>query len=153
MLCLWTFCHVSFPLFFFFFLTEENSSASSSFMFFSSFQSNLLAEGLGNQVGWGHVWNRFSGPLSCRNQSNQCALTPLVPPAWWDGLWQSPTPRDIHKMEAFGVLLSGLGTVDDDDNHLRSFCALKKKVAVTVTIIWRLELYLLILQYHDVRLS
>lgn len=124
-----------FLFFFFFFLTEENSSASSSFMFFSSFQSNLLAEGLGNQVGWGHVWNRFSGPLSCRNQSNQCALTPLVPPAWWDGLWQSPTPRDIHKMEAFGVLLSGLGTVDDNDNHLRSFCAVKKKVAVTVTII------------------
>ncbi|KAJ6302279.1 hypothetical protein OIU77_016378 [Salix suchowensis] len=78
----------------------ENSNGS-SFSFLSSFQSNLLADGLRLQVGWGHVWNRFAGPLSCKNQPNQCAFTPLLPPAWWDGLWQSPIPRDVRRLEAF----------------------------------------------------
>ncbi|KAF2322930.1 hypothetical protein GH714_032137 [Hevea brasiliensis] len=94
----------------------ENSTGS-SFSFLSSFQSNLLTGGLKLQVGWGHVWNRFAGPLSCRNQPNQCAFTPLLPPAWWDGLWQSPIPRDIRRLMAFGIKLSGFGTVDEA--HLR----------------------------------
>ncbi|XP_059642467.1 uncharacterized protein LOC132284384 isoform X2 [Cornus florida] len=111
----------------------ENSSAGSSFSFLSSFQSNLLSEGLGNQVGWGHVWNRFAGPLSCHNQSNQCALTPLLPPAWWDGLWQSPTPRDVRRMDAYGIRLSGFGTFDE--NYLESFCNSKKNVVLTVPLI------------------
>ncbi|XP_021895748.1 uncharacterized protein LOC110813061 [Carica papaya] len=110
----------------------ENST-SSSFSFLSSFQSNLLREGLKLQVGWGHVWNRFAGPLSCQNQSNQCAFTPLLPPGWWDGIWQSPIPRDIRKLSAYGVELSGLGTVDE--NELRSFCSSKKRKAVTITLI------------------
>lgn len=110
-----------------------NSSDSSSFSFLSSFQSSLLSEGLENQVGWGHVWNRYAGPLSCRNQSNQCALTPLLPPAWWDGLWQSPISRDIHRMEAYGIRLSGFGTFDE--KHLYSFCNSKKSVVVNVPLI------------------
>uniref|UniRef100_A0A2C9W0W8 Fucosyltransferase n=1 Tax=Manihot esculenta TaxID=3983 RepID=A0A2C9W0W8_MANES len=110
----------------------ENSTGS-SFSFLSSFQSNLLTDGLKLQVGWGHVWNRFAGPLSCRNQSNQCALTPLLPPAWWDGLWQSPIPRDVHRLKAFGIKLSGFGTVDE--YHLRSFCSSKKSTVKTVLII------------------
>ncbi|RVW45181.1 hypothetical protein CK203_067600 [Vitis vinifera] len=77
-------------------MLKENTSSSWNFSFFSSFQSNLLVEGLVTQVGWGHVWNRFAGPLSCHSQSNQCAHTPLLPPAWWDGLLQSPIPRDIR---------------------------------------------------------
>ncbi|KAK9271969.1 hypothetical protein L1049_002336 [Liquidambar formosana] len=110
----------------------ENSSTGSSFSFFSSFHSNLLSEGLKNQVGWGHVWSRFAGPLSCQNQSNQCALTPLLPPAWWDGLWQSPIPRDIRKMEAYGIQLSGFGTFDE--NYLRSFCDSKKNAVIIMPI-------------------
>ncbi|KAL2505464.1 hypothetical protein Adt_21085 [Abeliophyllum distichum] len=112
---------------------EENSSTLSSITFFSSFHSNLLSGGLRFQVGWGHIWNRFAGQLSCHNQSNQCALTPLLPPAWWDGLWQSPLPRDIRRMEAYGVRLSGFGTFDDD--RLNSFCSSRKNVVVTVPLI------------------
>ncbi|KAJ9189738.1 hypothetical protein P3X46_000994 [Hevea brasiliensis] len=110
----------------------ENSTGS-SFSFLSSFQSNLLTDGLKLQVGWGHVWNRFAGPLSCRNQSNQCAFTPLLPPAWWDGLWQSPIPRDVRRLVAFGIKLSGFGTVDE--NHLQSFCSSKKSTVKTMLII------------------
>ncbi|XP_063948643.1 uncharacterized protein LOC108216077 isoform X2 [Daucus carota subsp. sativus] len=112
----------------------ENSSASSSFSFFSSFQSSLLTEGLRNQIGWGHVWSRFAGPLSCHNQTTQCAYTPLLPPAWWDGLWQSPLPRDIRKMDAYGIQLSSLGTFDEE--HLKSSCTSRIKHATkTVTLI------------------
>nr|GMC93599.1 uncharacterized protein LOC109157956 [Ipomoea batatas]GME00987.1 uncharacterized protein LOC109157956 [Ipomoea batatas]GME19531.1 uncharacterized protein LOC109157956 [Ipomoea batatas] len=111
----------------------SDADAASSFTYLSSFQSSLLSDGLKNQIGWGHVWNRFAGPLSCRNQSNQCAHTPILPPAWWDGLWQSPIPRDIHKMEAFGIELSGFGTFDEQ--HLHAFCKSRKNSVVTVTLI------------------
>ncbi|XP_041989307.1 uncharacterized protein LOC121740755 [Salvia splendens] len=62
---------------------DESSSLNSSITFPSSFQSPLLSEGLKRQIGWGHVWNRFAGPLSCRGQPSQCALTPILPPAWF----------------------------------------------------------------------
>ncbi|KAF9666186.1 hypothetical protein SADUNF_Sadunf16G0203300 [Salix dunnii] len=110
----------------------ENSNGS-SFSFLSSFQSNLLADGLRLQVGWGHVWNRFAGPLSCKNQPNQCAFTPLLPPAWWDGLWQSPIPRDVRRLEAFGIKLSGFGTIDE--KYLQSFCSSKKNTVNTALIL------------------
>ncbi|KAE8715876.1 histidine kinase 3-like isoform X1 [Hibiscus syriacus] len=106
----------------------ENSTAS-NFSFLSSFHGNLLTEGLNLQVGWGHVWNRFAGPLSCRGQSNQCAFTPLLPPAWWEGLWQSPIPRDINRLELYGVHLSDNGTIDE--NLLRSYCSSRKNVVKT----------------------
>ncbi|KAK3042538.1 hypothetical protein RJ639_000262, partial [Escallonia herrerae] len=109
---------------------SEDRSQPSNFSFFSSFQSNLLSEGLKNQVGWGHVWNRFAGPLSCHSQPNQCALTPFLPPGWWDGILQSPIPRDIRRMEAFGVRLSGLGTVDE--NYLQSFCKSRTDTVKTI---------------------
>ncbi|KAG4193591.1 hypothetical protein ERO13_A07G231500v2 [Gossypium hirsutum] len=110
----------------------ENST-SSSFSFLSSFQSNLLAEGLNLQVGWGHAWNRFAGPLSCRGQSNQCAFTPLLPPAWWEGVWQSPIPRDISRLEQYGVQLSENGRIDE--NQLRSYCSARKNTVKTVTYV------------------
>ncbi|KAF7819378.1 uncharacterized protein G2W53_024833 [Senna tora] len=109
-----------------------NNSAGSSFSFLSSFQSNLLSEGLRNQIGWGHVWNRYAGPLSCRHQSNQCAFTPLIPPAWWDGLWQSPIPRDINRLASYGVQLSGFGTVNS--NSLLTYCDSRKPVVKTMTV-------------------
>ncbi|KAK7364743.1 hypothetical protein VNO80_13485 [Phaseolus coccineus] len=101
------------------------------FVFFSSFQSNLLRDGLKHQVGWGHVWNRYAGPLSCRNQANQCAFTPVLPSAWWDGLWQSPIPRDINRLSSYGIRLSGLGNVDS--NSLKSHCKKRKNVVRTIT--------------------
>ncbi|XP_030515800.1 uncharacterized protein LOC115729378 [Rhodamnia argentea] len=110
-----------------------DDSVSSDFSFLSSFQSNLLSGGLGNQVGWGHVWNRFAGPLSCRGQPHQCAFTPLLPPAWWDGLWQSPIPRDIRRLAAYGIKLSGSGT--SDENHLLSFCKSRKETVKTVSVL------------------
>ncbi|XP_038700721.1 uncharacterized protein LOC119997648 [Tripterygium wilfordii] len=108
-------------------------SARSSFSFLSSFQSNLLTDGLRLQVGWGHVWNRFAGPLSCHNQPNQCAFTPLLPPAWWDDLWQSPIPRDLRRLATYGIFLSDFGTIDEVE--LQSFCSSKKKKVKTVLII------------------
>ncbi|CAN4078550.1 unnamed protein product [Withania somnifera] len=112
---------------------EDRASDGSNFTFLSSFQSNLLTEGLKNQIGWGHVWNRFAGTLSCHNQSKQCAHTPILPPAWWDGLWQSPIPRDVHRMEAYGIRLSGFGTFDD--NQLNTFCSSRKKSVLTIPLI------------------
>ncbi|KAM0058503.1 hypothetical protein Hdeb2414_s0005g00170921 [Helianthus debilis subsp. tardiflorus] len=115
-------------------LAAANSAGgNSSFSFFSSFQSSLVSEGLSSQVGWGHVWNRFSGPLSCGNQTSQCAYTPLLPPAWWDGMWQSPTHRDIRRMEGYGIQLSGFGTVDED--QLASFCSSRKEVGKFITLV------------------
>ncbi|KAI3503616.1 hypothetical protein L1887_32062 [Cichorium endivia] len=113
--------------------SADDVGGNSSFSFFSSFQSSLLSEGLSNQIGWGHIWNRFSGPLSCGNQTNQCAYTPLLPPAWWDGMWQSPTHRDIHRMEIYGIRLSGFGTVDED--QLISFCNSRKEIRKIVTLV------------------
>ncbi|TXG54910.1 hypothetical protein EZV62_020166 [Acer yangbiense] len=110
-----------------------DNSTGSSFSLLSSFQSNLLSDGLKLQVGWGHTWNRFAGPLSCHSQRHQCAYTPLLPPAWWDGLWQSPIARDIRRMEVFGIHLSGFGTVDE--NQLQSFCISKKNSLKTVLIL------------------
>lgn len=109
-----------------------DNSSSSSFSFLSSFQSNLLRDGLRFQVGWGHVWNRLAGPLSCHNQRNQCAFTPLLPPAWWDGLWQSPLPRDINRLELYGVQLSRFGTIDNI--QLQSYCNSKKNAVKTIPI-------------------
>ncbi|KAL6996896.1 hypothetical protein U1Q18_007021 [Sarracenia purpurea var. burkii] len=109
---------------------DENYTAN--FSFFSSFQSNLLAEGLQKQIGWGHVWNRFAGPLSCHGQQNQCALTPLLPPGWWDGILQSPIPRDTRRLEMYGVKLTGFGTVDE--NHLHSFCRSRKDIVKIMSV-------------------
>ncbi|KAL7601370.1 hypothetical protein Lser_V15G21291 [Lactuca serriola] len=103
-----------------------------NFSFISSFQSNLLHRGLQNQVGWGHVWNRFAGGLSCHGQGNQCAVTPVLPPGWWDGLWQSPVARDIRRMESYGVKLSGFGTIDE--NRVRVHCKARKAIIRTIPI-------------------
>ncbi|KAL3829456.1 hypothetical protein ACJIZ3_018258 [Penstemon smallii] len=112
---------------------DENESSNSSITYLSSFQSNLLSDGLKNQIGWGHVWNRFAGPLSCHSQPSQCALTPVLPPGWWDGLWQSPIPRDVQRMEAYGIKLSGFGTFDD--KHLNQFCSLRKDHLIGIPLI------------------
>ncbi|CAN6709094.1 unnamed protein product [Malus baccata var. baccata] len=109
-----------------------NDPTGSSFAFLSSFQGDLLREGLRFQIGWGHVWNRFAGPLSCHSQPNQCAFTPLLPPSWWDGLWQSPLPRDIKRLAEYGIELSGFGTIDE--NHLRSFCSSRKQAPLGRTV-------------------
>ncbi|KAK9080564.1 hypothetical protein SSX86_000322 [Deinandra increscens subsp. villosa] len=111
---------------------DQEHDGPANFSFISSFQNNLLHGGLQNQVGWGHVWNRFAGPLSCRSQPSQCALTPVLPPGWWDGLWQSPISRDVRRMEAFGVKLSGFGTIDE--NRLRYHCKAKKARVRTIPI-------------------
>ncbi|OEL17195.1 hypothetical protein BAE44_0021787 [Dichanthelium oligosanthes] len=101
---------------------QEPSGAN--FTFLSSVHSNLLVDGLSTQVGWGHIWNRYAGPLSCQRQPHQCALTPLLPPAWWDGQWQSPISRDVRRLLEYGVRLSNTGEVDE--RHLTSHCRSRK---------------------------
>lgn len=98
--------------------------SGTNFTFLSSVHSNLLVDGLSTQVGWGHIWNRYAGPLSCQRQPHQCALTPLLPPAWWDGQWQSPIPRDVRRLLEYGVRLSNTGKVDE--RHLVSHCRSRK---------------------------
>ncbi|KAL4568149.1 hypothetical protein LXL04_023755 [Taraxacum kok-saghyz] len=114
---------------------SDTGDGNPTFSFFSSFQSTLVSEGLGNQVGWGHIWNRFSGVLSCGNQTSQCAYTPLLAPGWWDGVWQSPSLRDVKRMEGYGVWVSGFGTVDED--RLVLFCKSRKEVRRFVTLVVR----------------
>ncbi|MFS7940242.1 hypothetical protein Hanom_Chr05g00462161 [Helianthus anomalus] len=116
---------------------DQDHGGPTNFSFISSFQNNLLRGGLQNQVGWGHVWNRFAGQLSCHSQPNQCALTPVLPPGWWDGLWQSPIPRDIRRMETYGVKLTGFGTIDE--NRLRGYCKAKKAITRTIPICVRFK--------------
>ncbi|KAK3118795.1 hypothetical protein QOZ80_9BG0708020 [Eleusine coracana subsp. coracana] len=98
--------------------------SGANFTFLSSIHSNLLVDGLSTQVGWGHIWNRYAGPLSCPHQLNQCALTPLLPPGWWDGQWQSPIPRDVRRLLEYGVRLTNTGEVDE--RHLVSHCRSRK---------------------------
>ncbi|XP_020246009.1 uncharacterized protein LOC109823953 isoform X2 [Asparagus officinalis] len=105
----------------------------SNFSFLSSFQSNLLVNGLATQIGWGHAWNRFAGPLSCRHQHHQCALTPLLPPGWWDGEWQSPISRNIQKLQGYGVNLTLDGKVDE--SSLQSYCRSRKDHVKTMGLI------------------
>ncbi|KAK8944645.1 hypothetical protein KSP39_PZI007524 [Platanthera zijinensis] len=104
---------------------HEDPVNPSSFAFLSSFHSNLVVDGLSRQVGWGHAWNRFAGPLSCRRQPHQCAFTPLLPFAWWDTKWQSPVPRDIRRLQAYGVELTENGQVID--NALETYCKKRKE--------------------------
>ncbi|XP_015697667.2 uncharacterized protein LOC102719052 [Oryza brachyantha] len=101
-----------------------HQSPGANFTFLSSVHSNLLVEGLSSQVGWGHIWNRYAGPLSCQHQQHQCALTPLLAPAWWDGQWQSPIPRDVRRLLEYGVQLSNTGEVDE--RRLMSYCRSRK---------------------------
>ncbi|KAL6653905.1 hypothetical protein ACP70R_007370 [Stipagrostis hirtigluma subsp. patula] len=98
--------------------------SGTNFTFLSSIHSNLLVDGLSTQVGWGHIWNRYAGPLSCQHQPHQCALTPLLPPAWWDGQWQSPIPRDVRRLLEYGVRLSNTGEVDE--RRLKAHCMSRK---------------------------
>ncbi|GJN04388.1 hypothetical protein PR202_ga21935 [Eleusine coracana subsp. coracana] len=98
--------------------------SGANFTFLSSIHSNLLVDGLSTQVGWGHIWNRYAGPLSCPHQLHQCALTPLLPPGWWDGQWQSPIPRDVRRLLEYGVRLTNTGEVDE--RHLVTHCRSRK---------------------------
>ncbi|VAI91577.1 unnamed protein product [Triticum turgidum subsp. durum] len=88
--------------------------SGANFTFLSSIHSNLLVDGLSTQAGWGHAWSRYAGALSCPRQAHQCALTPLLPHAWWDGRWQSPTGRDVRRLLGYGVSLSDTGEVDEE---------------------------------------
>ncbi|XP_020581909.1 uncharacterized protein LOC110025660 isoform X2 [Phalaenopsis equestris] len=111
---------------------HREDQMDSSFAFYSSFQSNLLVDGLSKQIGWGHAWNRFAGPLSCCRQPHQCAITPLLPPAWWDGDWQSPIQRDVRRLEAYGVRLTQNGRVID--GSLETYCKKREDHVETIRV-------------------
>ncbi len=106
----------------------ESSQASKSSVFYSSFQPDLVAQGLMKQSGWGHSWRTFGGKLGCRNQTAQCARTPLLPYAWWDSPWQSPSSRDIRKLQMVGIKIDEVGQVSE--HSLDDFCAAQEKPIV-----------------------
>ncbi|KAK8942114.1 hypothetical protein KSP40_PGU013334 [Platanthera guangdongensis] len=112
----------------------EDPVNPSSFAFLSSFHSNLVVGGLSRQVGWGHAWNRFAGPLSCRHQPHQCAFTPLLPFAWGDTKWQSPVPRDIRRLQAYGVELTENGQVNRQCS--RNFLQKEKRTYQNRSCLW-----------------
>jgi hypothetical protein len=97
---------------------------------YSSFQRDLVAQGLMKQSGWGHAWRTFGGKLGCKNQPPQCARTPLLPYAWWDAPWQSPTSRDIHILRNMGIEIDDVGNIDE--RTLDGFCGWHLKIKPTV---------------------
>lgn len=96
----------------------------------SSFQRALVAQGLIKQSGWGHAWRTFGGKLGCRDQAPQCARTPLLPYAWWDGPWQSPTTRDIRKLGSIGIKVDETGEILE--SSLDEFCEAHQKIRPSV---------------------
>ncbi|RCV38277.1 hypothetical protein SEVIR_8G136900v4 [Setaria viridis] len=102
--------------------TYDLKPSGANFTFLSSIHSSLLVHGLSTQVGRSHIWDTYAGPLSCGHQPHQCAVTPLLPPTWWDGTWQSPNPRDVKRLSEYGVQLSITGEVDESQllAHCRS---------------------------------
>ena len=73
------------------------------FQLISSFWKDLLLPGLYLQTGRGYAWNTFAGKLSCKRQPAQCARTPAMPYAWWDGPWQSPLKNGLKRLTKYGV--------------------------------------------------
>ena len=114
------------------FAGDDEQRDNATFNFYSSFQSSLLVEGLEGQRGWGHTWRRFGGYKSCKNQTRQCAVTPLLPYAWWDAPWESPVPRDIQRMLAYGIKVSDSGQVDAD--YLTRTCGSRKVPIETIQL-------------------
>lgn len=111
-------------------LSETDDDAHLPCALYSSFQPELVAQGLVKQSGWGHAWRTFGGRLGCKNQSSQCARTPLLPYAWWDAPWQSPTSRDIHLMRNMGIEIDEEGNIAE--NTLDRFCGSHLKLKPTV---------------------
>ncbi|XP_024521815.1 uncharacterized protein LOC9661735 [Selaginella moellendorffii] len=110
---------------------DEHGKKEEDFMFYSSFHPALVTRGLSSQRGWGHAWRTFSGRLSCANQTTQCAITPLLPHAWWDGPWQLPTSRDARIMRSYGIEFNSSGNVVEE--KLAKFCRSRKRPATSIT--------------------
>jgi hypothetical protein len=109
-------------------LSEHQEEAPCAF--YSSFQRDLVAQGLVKQSGWGHAWRTFGGKLGCRNQAPQCAKTPLLPYAWWDAPWQSPTTRDVRKMQNIGIQVDDTGQILESSMDM--FCKAHRNLPPTV---------------------
>lgn len=105
------------------------------FAFHSSFQEHLLERGLQRQSGRGYAWHTFGGMLSCLSQHRQCALTPLLPYAWWDAPWQAPVGLHVRKLRAVGLLVTSDGEVSPF--AVKEFCRLHEDV---VPVIFNLAL-------------
>jgi hypothetical protein len=103
---------------------DESEESSHPSVYYSSFQQSLVVQGLASQAGWGYSWRPFGGRLGCKDQVTQCAATALLPYAWWDAPWQSPLPRDFHR-------LKGIADIDEtgqiSELHLDEFCATAQK--------------------------
>jgi hypothetical protein len=108
---------------------DESEEESHPSVYYSSFQQSLVVQGLASQAGWGYSWRPFGGRLGCKDQVTQCAATALLPYAWWDAPWQSPLPRDFHR-------LKGIADIDEtgqiSELHLDKFCATAQKRPLTL---------------------
>lgn len=115
-------------------LQEDDIISQPSFAYYTSFQPNLVSSGLASQSGWGFTWRPFGGKLGCRNQVAQCALTALMPYAWWDAPWQSPISADIRKVQPFAGIDSS-GQVSE--RQMDKYCEQARRRSVPLT---RLEI-------------
>eukprot|EP00850_Spirogloea_muscicola_P001352 SM000005S17149 [mRNA] locus=s5:390063:395485:- [translate_table: standard] len=100
------------------------------FVFWSCFNKAVLDHGLLRQGGRGHAWHTFGGPLSCPRQPAQCAMTPLLPYAWWDAPWQSLTGRDMRKLRQIGIKVTSEGVVTQ--GKVNGFCKLRRSAQINV---------------------
>lgn len=103
-----------------FFFGVSTETRESQFRMYSSFHEGMLKRGLKKQAGLAHAWHTFGGPLSCFNQSAQCALTPILPFAWWDAPMQSPRIAEIKLLRKKGLAIGRNGTISE--KVLRKFC-------------------------------
>eukprot|EP00850_Spirogloea_muscicola_P016721 SM000138S00028 [mRNA] locus=s138:116734:122292:+ [translate_table: standard] len=100
------------------------------FVFWSCFNKAVLDHGLLRQGGRGHAWHTFGGPLSCPRQPAQCAMTPLLPYAWWDAPWQSLTGRDMRKLRQIGIKVTSEGVVTQ--SKVNGFCKLRRSALIKI---------------------
>eukprot|EP00850_Spirogloea_muscicola_P001284 SM000004S15154 [mRNA] locus=s4:1570060:1575633:- [translate_table: standard] len=100
------------------------------FVLWSCFNKAVLDHGLLRQGGRGHAWHTFGGPLSCPRQPAQCAMTPLLPYAWWDAPWQSLTGRDMRKLRQIGIKVTSEGVVTQ--GKVNGFCKLRRGAPIKV---------------------
>ncbi|KAK8533938.1 hypothetical protein V6N12_047340 [Hibiscus sabdariffa] len=85
----------------------------------------IVALAAANSIGENSTSSRFSFLSSFQGN--------LLAEAWWEGQWQSPIPCDIHRLEQYGIQLSDLGTIDE--NQIRAFCSSRKNIVKTVSLI------------------
>ncbi|GAQ85035.1 hypothetical protein KFL_002180100 [Klebsormidium nitens] len=87
----------------------RGASPAGAFKFYCSFSAKHLKNGVPYLDSAGS-WSSFTGPLSCKDQPGQCALTSLLPYNFFEHEWASPHAQ--HRRNSFlekGIPLTPAG--------------------------------------------